>query len=105
MQCIQVFPNFQRLAAESGVPQSRSLQGAEATRNSTVTTSKKCDEAKKKEAPRMDFSAMGRAEIETRLKEMKAVLKQEVTCPICKDLITDAVIPACCGNSGCEQCK
>ena len=29
----------------------------------------------------------------------------ELTCLLCKDLLTDAVVIPCCGNSYCDECK
>lgn len=29
----------------------------------------------------------------------------ELLCLICKDLMTDAVVIPCCGNSYCDECK
>ena len=29
----------------------------------------------------------------------------ELLCQLCKDLLTDAVVISCCGNSFCDECK
>lgn len=32
-------------------------------------------------------------------------IPDELLCPICNDLMTDAVVIPCCGNSYCDDCK
>ena len=33
------------------------------------------------------------------------VVPPELTCPICKELVQDAVIILCCSESFCDSCK
>lgn len=32
-------------------------------------------------------------------------IPDELLCPICNDLMTDAVVIPCCGNSYCDECE
>ena len=34
----------------------------------------------------------------------QAPLPKEYLCPVCKDVLRDAVIVACCGQSFCDEC-
>lgn len=33
------------------------------------------------------------------------IVPGELLCLLCKDLLTDAVVISCCGNSYCDECK
>lgn len=35
----------------------------------------------------------------------KPEIPEDLLCNICKDLLTDAVMIPCCGNSFCDECK
>ena len=35
----------------------------------------------------------------------KEEIPTELLCPLCKDLLTDAVLIPCCGTSFCDDCK
>lgn len=35
----------------------------------------------------------------------KEEVPTELLCPLCKDLLTDAVVIQCCGTSFCDECK
>jgi E3 ubiquitin-protein ligase RBBP6 len=37
--------------------------------------------------------------------EKKPELPEDLVCSICEDLLTDAVMIPCCGNSFCDECK
>lgn len=37
--------------------------------------------------------------------EEKPEIPEDLVCSICKDLLTDAVMIPCCGNSFCDECK
>lgn len=37
--------------------------------------------------------------------EEKPEIPEDLLCTICKDLLTDAVMIPCCGNSFCDECK
>lgn len=38
-------------------------------------------------------------------KQEEKIIPGELLCPVCKDLLTDAVVAPCCGNSSCDECK
>lgn len=38
-------------------------------------------------------------------KQDEKIIPGELLCPVCKDLLTDAVVAPCCGNSACDECK
>ena len=35
----------------------------------------------------------------------KPKIPGELVCPVCKDLLRDAVVISCCGSSFCDECK
>jgi E3 ubiquitin-protein ligase RBBP6 len=35
----------------------------------------------------------------------KPDIPEDLVCSVCKDLLTDAVMIPCCGNSFCDECK
>jgi hypothetical protein len=35
----------------------------------------------------------------------KPEIPEDLLCNVCKDLLTDAVMIPCCGNSFCDECK
>lgn len=35
----------------------------------------------------------------------KPEIPEDLLCSVCKDLLTDAVMIPCCGNSFCDECK
>lgn len=37
--------------------------------------------------------------------EPEAQIPEELLCRVCKDLLQDAVLIHCCGNSFCDECK
>ena len=53
------------------------------------------------------YPGMGKAEAETTLVELRDRLRPAggEVCPVCEDLIEDAVVLQCCGDSGCDRCK
>lgn len=36
---------------------------------------------------------------------LKPNIPEDLTCSLCQDLLTDAVMMPCCGNSFCDECK
>jgi len=38
-------------------------------------------------------------------KEEESPVPAELICPLCKDMLNDAVVIPCCGNSYCDECK
>lgn len=60
---------------------------------------------KKEKPPFVPLSAEEKAKAEAEQEELKKIVPIELTCPVCKDLIKDAVVVNCCGNSGCDECK
>lgn len=35
----------------------------------------------------------------------KPIIPEDLLCTICQDILTDAVMMPCCGNSFCDECK
>jgi E3 ubiquitin-protein ligase RBBP6 len=35
----------------------------------------------------------------------KPKIPEELICPLCQDLLTDALLVPCCANSYCDECK
>lgn len=35
----------------------------------------------------------------------KPIIPEDLMCSLCQDLLTDAVMMPCCGNSFCDECK
>ena len=58
-----------------------------------------------RDPPLLPISAEERAKVEAILQELKDCLDPAVKCPICHDVLEDAVVLSCCGNSGCDACK
>lgn len=35
----------------------------------------------------------------------KPIIPEDLTCSLCQDLLSDAVMMPCCGNSFCDDCE
>ncbi len=60
---------------------------------------------KKERPPFVPPSAEEQAKAESEKAEPKKIIPPELSCPVCHDLIKDAVLVKCCTNSGCDECK
>ncbi|KAG5887269.1 hypothetical protein JTB14_015706 [Gonioctena quinquepunctata] len=54
--------------------------------------------------PLVDHQAYTQKPVPTPVPEPKLEIPEELVCGICSDLLTDAVMIPCCGNSFCDEC-
>ena len=48
---------------------------------------------------------LGEVGSESKEEEEDWHIPSELMCPLCKDLVAEAIIMPCCGNSYCKQCE